>query len=51
MRDHASHRHDVRIFGPVRLHVSEIRKIAKKTGITEKKVDEAVKTVRQRTSR
>ncbi|MBI5042567.1 MAG: AbrB/MazE/SpoVT family DNA-binding domain-containing protein [Nitrospirae bacterium] len=31
--------------------VSEIRKIAKKTGITEKKVDEAVKAVRQRTSR
>jgi AbrB family looped-hinge helix DNA binding protein len=31
--------------------VSEIRKMAKKTGITEKKVDEAVKAVRQRTSR
>ena len=31
--------------------VSEIRKMGKKIGITEKKVDEAVKAVRQRTSR
>ncbi len=31
--------------------VSEIRKSARKAGITEKKVDDAVKAVRQRTSR
>lgn len=31
--------------------VSEIRKIAKKADITEKKVDDAVKAVRQRDSR
>ena len=31
--------------------ISDVRKAAKKAGITEKKADEAVKTVRQRTVR